>query len=290
MLTATVASALGLLLAVTWLTVFHTTRFGSADTDLAENIDHSRSTAGGASARRTSPQHPPPPPSRARAALIAVWAAVFSCYALAFRTESPLLGFVPPLALIVFTDILLDGHERPISTASCFCWLRSVCCSRIRSAASEDEGLFGRRPAKGGRPVWASRGTRAASVSPQWPWLPSLRCCSRGSGAGFSIHVSGTGGGGLRHTIHLSSLVSIGATLRDPNAATTELFRVQTSDPSYVRMQTLDRFDGSTWSASEHRDPGRGPSRPGPSKAHLARGPARARRSLSRATTWETIS
>jgi transglutaminase-like putative cysteine protease len=61
--------------------------------------------------------------------------------------------------------------------------------------------------------------------------------------------VSGAGGG-LRHTIHLSSLVSIGATLRDPNAATTELFRVQTSDPSYVRMQTLDRFDGSTWSAN----------------------------------------
>ena len=48
------------------------------------------------------------------AGAIAVWAAVFSCYALAFRAQSPLLALVPPLALVVFADSVLDDQMKPI--------------------------------------------------------------------------------------------------------------------------------------------------------------------------------
>jgi hypothetical protein len=48
------------------------------------------------------------------AAITAVWAAIFSCYALAFRAGSPLLSLVPPIALIAFADSVLDAFHKPM--------------------------------------------------------------------------------------------------------------------------------------------------------------------------------
>jgi len=56
----------------------------------------------------------PATPALVMAGSIAVWAAVFSCYALAFRAQSPLLSLVPPIALVVFADSVLDDFERPL--------------------------------------------------------------------------------------------------------------------------------------------------------------------------------
>src|SRR6478735_2575411 len=56
----------------------------------------------------------PATPALVMAGVIAVWAAVFSCYALAFRAQSPLLSLVPPLALVVFADSVLDDVTKPV--------------------------------------------------------------------------------------------------------------------------------------------------------------------------------
>ena len=60
------------------------------------------------------------------AAVTAVWAAVFSCHALAFRAGSPMLGLVPPAALVVFaitSSAVVSLQTRP---AFVLVWLLSV--------------------------------------------------------------------------------------------------------------------------------------------------------------------
>jgi hypothetical protein len=61
---------------------------------------------------RVSPTEPIDP--LVMAGLVGVWAALFSCHALAFRAGSPLLALVPPLALIVFADSVLEEVVRPV--------------------------------------------------------------------------------------------------------------------------------------------------------------------------------
>ena len=48
------------------------------------------------------------------AALTAMWAAVFSSHALAFRAGSPLLALLPPIALVAFADTVLEEFVKPV--------------------------------------------------------------------------------------------------------------------------------------------------------------------------------
>ena len=85
------------------------------------------------------------------AGAIAVWAAVFSCYALAFRAQSPLLALVPPLALVVFADSVLDDVTKPIYGVL---FLVAALAVLVRRLAPPDPRL-GSRLVAGGRPTTA---------------------------------------------------------------------------------------------------------------------------------------
>ena len=87
MLVATLVSAAALVLAVTWLSVPHATWYGLPTLDSVRALGTLATLVGAQAREYVSPA--PATPALVMAGVIAVWAAVFSCYALAFRAQSP---------------------------------------------------------------------------------------------------------------------------------------------------------------------------------------------------------
>ena len=112
MLLATLVSAAALLLAVSWLAVPHATWHALPTLTTVRSLGTLATLVGQQAREYVSPA--PATPALVMAGAIAVWAAVFSCYALAFRAQSPLLALVPPLALVVFADSVLDDVTKPV--------------------------------------------------------------------------------------------------------------------------------------------------------------------------------
>ena len=95
MLIATLLSAIGLIVALGWIVASRTLLARSADGRNGARVRAARHPD-----RRTGPRVVSPAPATPAllfAGAIAVWAAIFSCYALAFRAQSPLLALIPPL-------------------------------------------------------------------------------------------------------------------------------------------------------------------------------------------------
>ncbi len=244
MLVATLVSAGGLLVVLGWTSAVHTTWYGLPGAGTIRTLA-SLATQVGAQAREyVSPA--PPTASLLLAGVIAVWAAVFSCYALAFRAQSPLLALVPPLALVVFADGVLDEAVRP---------LYGIVFLLAALAVLFADAL---RRLQGWGPVWSPTGNRdrllpAAGRNARRIGLTAVAFATLapvlmpgfGTKAVFDLQsINGDG------RIRVSPLVSLGAILNDPNADRVELFRVQTDRPSYWRMVALDDFSsGTTWEA-----------------------------------------
>jgi transglutaminase-like putative cysteine protease len=240
MLVATAASAVGLLLACAWLAAPHTTWFGVPTTETFRTLATLAGEVGGQAREYVSPA--PMTPSLLLAGTIAVWAAVFSCYALAFRAQSPILGLVPPLALIVFADSVLEEVVRPQYGLLFLCAAIAVLFA---------DSL---RRLQGWGPIWSPSGNRdrlvpiagrnarrvgltAVSLAVLAPVLmPGF-----GQRAVFSLSSINSD-----HRIRLSPLVSMQSVLTGDDRDA-EVFTVQASSPSYWRMATLDTNDGTTW-------------------------------------------
>jgi len=171
------------------------------------------------------------------AAITAVWAAVFSCFALAFRAGSPLLSLVPPVALVAFADSVLDGVIKPIYGV-----LFLIAALAIVFADSL-------RRIHGWGPVWSPPGARNRL-------LPSAGRGARRIGAGAvvlaalaPIFVPGFGSKAVIDLssinadtrVHVSPLVEIGAILNQGDPV--EVFQVQSDQRAYWRMVGLDVVD-----------------------------------------------
>jgi transglutaminase-like putative cysteine protease len=176
------------------------------------------------------------------ASLLAVWAAVFSTHALAFRAGSPILALVPPLALIAFADSVLEEFEKPI-----YGILFLVAGLAVLFA----DGL---RRVQGWGPVWNGPGRRDRL-------LPTAGFQARRLTAGViavavvaPFVVPGFGSKGVIELDDIgrpagsgvSILVSMAATLRGGEAR--NLFDVEAPVPSYYRLTALEEFDGVEWS------------------------------------------
>jgi hypothetical protein len=177
------------------------------------------------------------------AAITAVWAAVFSCFALAFRAGSPLLSLVPPVALVAFADSVLDGVIKPIYGV-----LFLIAALAVVFADSL-------RRIHGWGPVWSPPGARNRL-------LPSAGRGARRIGAGAvvlaalaPIFVPGFGSKAVfdlssinaDSRVHVSPLVEIGAVLNQSDPV--EVFQVQSDRPAYWRMVGLDVLDDTgQWS------------------------------------------
>jgi len=243
MLLATLVSAAALALALGWLAAPQTTWYGLPTAETARALGTLATQVGAQAREYVSPA--PPTPALIMAGAIAVWAAVFSCYALAFRAQSPLLALVPPIALVVFADSVLDEVEHPIYGV-----LFLLAAISVLFADSL-------RRIRGWGPVWSPTGARdrlapVAGRNARRVGLTAVAIAALapafvpGFGTTAVLDISRFGSD---NRIRVSPLVSMGAILNEANTPedNPEVFRVQANEASYWRMVVLDSFDGNTW-------------------------------------------
>jgi hypothetical protein len=244
MLLATLASAAALFLTVTWLSAPHSTWFALPTVMTVRSLAALATLVGAQAREYVSPA--PATPALVMAGVIAVWAAVFSCYALAFRAQSPLLALVPPLALVVFADSVLDDTIKPVYgvlfLVAALAVLFADSLRRIRAwgpvwspVAGSDRLL----------PVAGSNARRVGAGALVVAALAPLLV--PGFGTTSVLDLSRIGGD---HRLRVSPLVQMGSILSDPKNDP-DFFQVQVppGQHSNWRMEALDSFDGNTWEA-----------------------------------------
>lgn len=245
MLVATLASAGALIFGLGWLAAPQTTWYGLPTVETIRTLGTLATQVGAQAREYVSPA--PATPALIMAGSIAVWAAVFSCYALAFRAQSPLLSLVPPIALVVFADSVLDDTERP---------LYGVLFLLAALAVLFADSL---RRIRGWGPVWSPTGAhdRLVPVAGRNARRVGLTAVILAAFAPVLVPGFGTNAVldisrfGSDNRIRVSPLVSMGALLTqaaDPSD-NPEVFRVHADQGSYWRMAVLDTFDGNTWEA-----------------------------------------
>ena len=235
LLLATAVSAVLLVVAIGIIVFPATTWFGAPTLETLRQMGHAAAQVGEEARIQISPA--PANDSLMLAAITAVWAAVFSCFALAFRAGSPLLSLVPPVALVAFADSVLNGVIKPIYGV-----LFLIAALAIVFADSL-------RRIHGWGPVWSPPGARNHL-------LPSAGRGARRIGAGAvvlaalaPIFVPGFGSKAVidlssinaDSRVHVSPLVEIGAILNQGNPV--EVFQVHSDQPAYWRMVGLDVLD-----------------------------------------------
>jgi len=250
MLVATAVSAVALLLAVTWLSVAGQTWYGVPTADSIRSLGTLATLVGAQAREYVSPA--PATPALIMAGVIAVWAAVFSCYALAFRAQSPLLALVPPLALVVFADSVLDQQTKPVYGVlfliAALAVLFADSLRRIRAWGPVWSPVAGRDRLM---PVAGSNARRVGATALVVAALAPLFVPGFGSTSVLDISRFGSD-----NRIRVSPLVSMGAILRNTRDNNPPFFEVavEPGHQSYWQMVALDNFDGNTW--EQRDDPG----------------------------------
>ena len=246
LLLATLASGLSLLVALAVLVFPQTTWAGLPTRETLGAIRDALERVGQQARVQVAPSLPLAP--LLLAAVTAVWTASFSAHALAIRAGSPLLAVLPSVALVGFTDTVMQDGARP--------GYAIILLSAVLFVSFVD----GIRRIRQWGPVWGSRGrplsaatghgarrvaTLAVAVSVLVPGiLPGFRSLAL-------VDFSTAGG----NQVHIDPFVSIKAQLqrRDP----IDLFQVTSVDASgnpraaYWRLYALDQFDGTTWRSSD---------------------------------------
>jgi transglutaminase-like putative cysteine protease len=243
LLLATVVSAALLIVAIGILVFPATTWYGAPTLETLRQMAHAAAQVGEEARIQISPA--PANDSLMLAAITAVWAAVFSCFALAFRAGSPLLALVPPVALVAFADSVLEDLIKPAyGVVFLIAALAVVFADSLRRI-------------QGWGPVWSPPGSRNRL-------LPSAGRGARRIGAGAvivaaiaPIIVPGFGSKAVidlsqvngDNRVHVSPLVTIGAILNQGDDV--GVFQVQSDHPAYWRMVGLDQVDGNGgWNAT----------------------------------------
>ena len=241
LLLATVVSGAALLVVLGLLVFRETTWYGLPALETLRAMGRAAAAVGEQARINVAPSAPID--ALVFASATAIWAAVFSCHALAFRAGSPLLALVPPLALVAFADSVLEEFVRPI-----YGLLFLVAGLSVIFADSL-------RRVQGWGPVWNGPGRRDRLTS------SAGRTARRLGGVAVAVAIAApfvVPGFGSKAVFDLSSvnadqrinvspLVSLAAQLTAGDAI--EVFRVRTTAASYWRMTALDNFDGIEWTA-----------------------------------------
>ncbi len=246
LLVATLASAACLLIGVAVLVFPQTTWVGLPTSETFGAIQDALGRVGRQARVQVAPTAPLTP--LLLAAVTAVWTASFSAHALAIRAGGPLLAVLPSVALVGFTDTVMQDGARPgyavvlLSAVLFVCFVDGV--RRIRQWGP----VWGSR----GKPLTASSGHGARGVAAV---AVAVAVLVPGILPGFHslalIDFSTPGG----DEVHIDPFVSIKAQLqrRDP----IDLFQVTSVDArgdpqaAYWRLYALDEFDGTTWRSSD---------------------------------------
>jgi transglutaminase-like putative cysteine protease len=238
LLLATLASLLGLALAIAWVVLPQTTWYGVPSIRTLRALGRSLEFVGQQARDRVAPT--PPLSPLMLAAVTAVWTAAFSSHALAIRAGSPLLAVLPPIALVGFADTVLEDGARPVY---------AIVLLAAAIAVVFADGL--RRVRQWG-PVWSSRSGRLKSSvrgsRPVAVAVITVAVLVPGLLPGFRsdplVNLSSDADNGS-----LDPFVSIHAQLAGDREVR-ELFEVRAEHGEYWRMYTLDRFDGESWTSS----------------------------------------
>lgn len=245
LLLATVVSTASMLLVVTWIVFPGTTWFGLPTSDTLTAAASSAAHVGEQARVQVAPTAPLQP--LMLAAITAVWAAIFSAHALAFRAGSPLLALLPPVALVAFADTVLEELVRP---------QYGVVFLIAGLAVVFSDGL---RRIQGWGPVWATHGSEGRLYRDAGRSARKVATTAVVAAMVAPILVPGFGSAGLvdlatvneDQRIALSPLVSIASELK--RSQPFEVFRVRTTRPTYHRMIALTDFNGSTWAPPQDR-------------------------------------
>ncbi|HYY09034.1 MAG TPA: DUF3488 and transglutaminase-like domain-containing protein [Actinomycetota bacterium] len=233
---ATVVSAAGLAIAVGLIVFPQTTWYGLPTTATLHAALDAAAFVGEQARIQVAPAEPIDP--LLLAAVVSLWAAIFSAHALAFRAGSPLLGLVPPVALVAFADTVLEEYVKPLYGVA------------FLVAAIFVVFADGLARVQGWGPIWTSsrRGiARNAGSGARRVALTAL-----GLALVAPLLVPGFGskavidfGTPSKERVAIDPFVSVSSSLRrrDP----IEVLRVRTSRPMYLRLVALPDFDGVLW-------------------------------------------
>jgi transglutaminase-like putative cysteine protease len=177
------------------------------------------------------------------------WAVTTAADGLAFRARQPLLALVPVLGLFVFPALIRDS-----SPAWYAAWFLLGAAGLLLFESRARLATWGRwvsspraRPASG----WRLPLTRANSIGRWMVAAATLLALSLAwllPGYGQRPLLDYRGGRGPNVAIAINPFVSLRTRLNsDENIP---VFDVRTSQPSYYRLITLDRFDGVTFTSS----------------------------------------
>ncbi|HYX44915.1 MAG TPA: DUF3488 and transglutaminase-like domain-containing protein, partial [Acidimicrobiales bacterium] len=250
-LTATALSGVGLVLVVAWIVEPHTLTFGLP---LGRTWDVVNLDLKAAWERFGEVKAPTPAvPGFVLACAVGGWVAAFAADTFAFRARARFEALAPSFVLFLFGAIL--GAER-YRLATSVLYLAAVLAFLVLSerARAASPSWFAGRAREGARAL-VRGGARTAAVAVALavvvaPHVPGAH--SRGL---VGWREGATKGSSTRQTV--SPLVDIRKRLISPTG--TELFRVRSTEASYWRLTSLERFDGNIWSSSGSYSPARGP-------------------------------
>ena len=236
LLLATTASAAGLALAVGLIVFPETTWYGLPTADTLRATLDAAALVGEQARLQTAPAEPIAP--LLLAAVVSLWAAVFSAHALAFRAGSPLLGLIPPVALVAFADTVLEEFVKPLYGVA------------FLAAALLVVFADGLARVQGWGPVWSSarRGVAASAGR----GARRLAFTALGAAILAPIVVPGFGsqavidfGTPAEDRVAIDPFVSVQNSLSQRTPV--EVLRVTASRPTYLRLVALPDFDGVQW-------------------------------------------
>jgi transglutaminase-like putative cysteine protease len=243
-LLATATSAAALLVAIGLIVFPNTTRYFLPTLSTMRAIGSALGHVGRDA--NVTPAPAPPVDSLILAGVTAVWTAAFAAHSLAFRARSPLLALTPLAALLAFTGIILDEGARPGYVLVFMLGALLI--------------LFGdavRRVGQWG-PISAWHGRRRLLTRSRTTARGAWRVAAGTLGIALFLPwlLPGFGGGPL---LRLDQGQQRGFSLDPIDDIRTRLvtnpdvvaFTVQADHASYWRTNTLDTFDGTTWSASD---------------------------------------
>jgi transglutaminase-like putative cysteine protease len=236
LLLSTVASAAGLALAIGLVVFPETTWYGLPTADTLRAALHAAALVGEQARIQAAPAEPIEP--LLLAAVVSLWAAVFSAHALAFRAGSPLLGLIPPVALVAFADTVLEEFVKPLYGVA------------FLAAALLVVFADGLARVQGWGPVWSSARRGVANTAGRG--ARRLGSAALGAALLAPIFVPGFGSKALvdlgtpaEDRVAIDPFVSVENSLTQRTPV--EVLRVTASRPSYLRLVALPDFDGVLW-------------------------------------------
>ena len=243
LLLATVVSGLGLVVAIGLIVFPETTWYGLPTADTLRAALDAAALVGEQARIQPAPAEPIDP--LLLAALVSLWAAIFSAHALAFRAGSPLLGLVPPVALVAFADTVLEEFVKPLYGVA------------FLAAALLVVFADGLARVQGWGPVWGSGSRGVAATAGRG--ARRLAFTALGAALIAPVIVPGFGSKGLvdfgtpaEDRVAIDPFVSVRASLTQ--AETVEVLRVTAEQPGYIRLVTAPEFDGAGWRPTEASD------------------------------------